>query len=91
MTEGLLVAIAAGLAAWAIGTWGGVTLLRLVLPDVTWAAPTLDYRTLVGTIMLASAPDSLRRVGNAGTLPAMPWVCEPFYAPLVVAKREGWE
>ena len=47
LTESVLLAAFAGVAAVAAALWGGLALRRLLLPDVHWAQSPVDWRVLV--------------------------------------------
>jgi predicted permease len=49
LTESVLLALAAGLAAMAIAVWGGSLLRGLLMPGVTWASPPVDARVVAFT------------------------------------------
>jgi putative ABC transport system permease protein len=55
LTEIVLLALIASAVAVAVGAWGGSTLRRLLLPDVTWAQPTVEPRLLVLALGVAVA------------------------------------
>jgi len=44
LTESILLALIAGVAALFVAVWGGSALRTLIMPDVTWAYPLLDGR-----------------------------------------------
>ena len=47
LTESMLLAAFAGVAAVVAALWGGIALRRLLLPDVHWAQSPVDWRVLV--------------------------------------------
>lgn len=47
ITEGMVLASLAAAAAVLLAAWGGAVLRRMLLPDVHWAGPALDARTVV--------------------------------------------
>jgi predicted permease len=66
VTESMLLALMAGLAATLAATWGGVVLRRILLPDVTWMRSPLDWRVLVAAAGTAVAAGVV-----AGLVPAV--------------------
>jgi predicted permease len=53
LTESVLLAALAGVAAMAIATWGGALLRGLLMPNVSWASAAVDLRVLVFTAVVA--------------------------------------
>src|SRR6185369_8990687 len=47
LTESVLLASVAGVAAVVAALWGALALRRLLLPDVHWAQSPVDWRVLV--------------------------------------------
>ena len=68
LTESVLLAIGAALAAVLAATWGGVLLRTLLMPEVNWAdhASPFHWRVLAGAIALALAAGVI-----AGLVPAL--------------------
>jgi predicted permease len=64
ITESLLLALIGGIAALALGAWGGALIRKLLFPSVNWAGGTLDVRavafvaiaSVVAGIMVGTAP-----------------------------------
>jgi predicted permease len=66
LTESILLAVVASVAALTIAVWGGSLLRGLLMPGVTWAANLVDVPVLVFTLSVAVA------VGlAAGLVPAI--------------------
>ena len=53
LTESVLLAVLAGVAAMVIARWGGALLRGLLMPDVSWASDPVDARVLVFTALVA--------------------------------------
>jgi putative ABC transport system permease protein len=54
LVEGVVLAVAAAAAAVFVATWGGRLLRGLLLPDVRWAEPLLEPRTLAFALATAT-------------------------------------
>ena len=52
-TEAFALAAIAGVAALLAAAWGGHLLRSLLLPDIEWTAPALDWRVAVFTVAVA--------------------------------------
>ena len=66
LTESVVLATLAGVAATVAALWGGLALRRLLLPDVHWAQSPVDWRVLV----IASAATLVAGLA-AGIVPAV--------------------
>ena len=81
LTESVLLALLAGVAAMLIANWGGAGLRALLMPGVSWATEAVDARVLVFTGIVAVA------VGvAAGLAPAIQMTRHD----LTVSLKSGW-
>ncbi len=84
LTESVLLALIAGLAATLAASWGGILLRRILLPDIHWARSPIDWRVLAGTGLAAVAAGLL-----AGLIPALQSGATELTATLRAGAREG--
>jgi predicted permease len=66
LTESFLLALVAGGAACFVGVWGGSQLRSLLFPDVHWARPILESRSVALVLLIATIGGLL-----AGVAPAL--------------------
>src|SRR5205085_5895762 len=52
LTQSLLMASAAGIAALVVATWSGALLRTLLFPDVHWATGVVDWRVTAFTLVV---------------------------------------
>jgi predicted permease len=71
LTESVLLAAFAGVAAVLAAVWGGLALRRLLLPDVHWAQSPVDWRVLViamGATLLAGLAAGIVPAVQSGSM-----------------------
>jgi predicted permease len=84
VTEGVLLAIVAMLAAVAAATWGGALLRRLLMPDVHFAESPLNWRMFAFALVAAVVAGGL-----AGLVPALQSASPDLSDALKSGAREG--
>lgn len=84
LTESMLLALLAGLAATLAASWGGILLRRILLPDIHWTRAPIDWRVLLAAGIAAVAAGLL-----AGLVPALQSGATELTATLRAGAREG--
>lgn len=84
LTEGIMLATAAGMAAIAAAYWGGMILRAILLPDIHWAQSPVDWRVLTGAVLAAIAAGVV-----AGSVPAFQAGATELTDVLKAGAREG--
>jgi predicted permease len=84
LTESVLLALIAGLAATLAASWGGILLRRILLPDIHWTRSPIDWRVLAAAGIAAVAAGLL-----AGLVPALQSGVTELTATLRAGAREG--
>jgi putative ABC transport system permease protein len=85
LSESVLLAFLAGVAAIAAAQWGGLALRALLLPDVHWAHAPVDWRVLGGAVLATLAAGVV-----AGAIPAMQSGSTELTEVLKAGAREGY-
>jgi len=84
LTESVLLALIAGMAATLAASWGGIVLRRILLPDIHWTRSPLDWRVLVVAGLAALAAGLI-----AGSVPALQSGATELTDTLRAGAREG--
>jgi predicted permease len=85
LTESVLLALIAGVAATLAASWGGLILRRILLPDIHWTRSPIDWRVLAAAGIAAVAAGLV-----AGAVPALQSVATELTATLRAGVREGF-
>lgn len=85
LTESALLAFVAGVGAIIAAQWGGLALRALLLPDIDWAQPPVDWRVL-GAALVATVLAGLA----AGAAPALQSGATELTEVLKTGAREGF-
>jgi putative ABC transport system permease protein len=85
LTESVLLALIAGLAATVAAAWGGILLRRILLPDIHWTRSPIDWRVLAAAGIAAVAAGLV-----AGSVPALQSGATELTATLRAGVREGF-
>ena len=85
LTESVLLATAAGVAAIIAAHWGGLALRALLLPNVHWAEMPVDWRVLVGALVAVVLAGLA-----AGVVPAIQSGSTKLTDVLKAGAREGY-
>jgi putative ABC transport system permease protein len=85
LTESVLLALIAGLAATVAATWGGILLRRILLPDIHWTRSPIDWRVLAAAGIAAVVAGLI-----AGSVPALQSGATELTATLRAGVREGF-
>ncbi|HEX5438653.1 MAG TPA: ABC transporter permease, partial [Gemmatimonadaceae bacterium] len=84
VTESVLLALVAGIAAVLTAEWGGAVLRTLLLPHVHWASTPLNWRVLVFALAITLAAGVV-----AGLVPALQSTHPDLTGALKAGEREG--
>ena len=85
LTESVMLALFAGVAAIVAAQWGGLALRALLLPEVHWAHAPVDWRVLAGAAALTLAAGLA-----AGAVPALQSGATDLNEVLKAGAREGF-
>jgi predicted permease len=83
-TEGMLLALAGGIASLAVAHWGGRLLRAILLPNVEWTSSTTGVRVLVLAVLVALGTGVL-----VGLVPALRGSHDDLTEALKTGVREG--